>query len=303
MRTVPTRLALTTAVATVLMCGLARAERPDPAAAETFFRLGRASSDAGDYPRACVQFAESLRLDPAPGTLLNLADCEEHMGRVASARESFLRLGTVVPASDERSGIARERAAALAPRVPWITVALTPDTPPDARIFRDDVEIDRPHLAAPWAVDPGWHSVLVVAPGRESRSTAVSAVEGATAHVVASVGPLVPHEVDRPPPSHTTAWVVGATGILSIGVGTYFGARALAERSMSDAGCSGGVCASSASLGEYQSSRSDARISDVALGLGVVTLAVTGYLLVASGAGGHTATALRMTNAGIGATW
>ena len=303
MRPAPTLLALATAVATVLMCRSAPADPRDPAAAETLFRSGRASSDAGEYSRACAQFAESLRLDPAPGTLLNLADCEEHIGRLASAWESFLRLGNALPASDERSGIARERAAALAPRVPWITVALTSDTPTDARIFRDDVEIDRPHVAAPWPVDPGLHSVLVVAPGHESRSTTVVAVEGATVKVVASSGPLVLPQVARPPPSHTSAWVVGATGIASLGVGTYFGARALAERSMSDASCRGGVCESASSLGEYESSRNDARIADVALGLGIVALAVSGYLLVTSGTGDRAAMAVQMTGTGVAGRW
>jgi hypothetical protein len=303
MRPAPRRLALATAVAVSLTSRFVLAEPPDPVAAETSFRLGRASADAGDYSRACVQFAESLRLDPAPGTLLNLADCEEHLGRFATAWESFLRLGNIVPVSDERSGIARERAAALAPRVPWIAVTLAPDTPADARIFRDDVEIERPRLSAPWPVDPGWHGVLVVAPGHESRSTGVVAAEGLTVHVVASAGPLVPHELSRPPPSHTAAWVIGAGGLVSLGVGTYFGARAVAERSMSDATCSGGVCGNAAGLGEYESSRSDARIADVALGVGFVALAVTGYLLVTSGSEARAVAALRMTGAGVGGAW
>ena len=71
---------LVVAVAIPLAGPAAFADTPD---ADTLFRQGRASAEAGDYPHACVAFTESFRLEPALGTLLNLADCEEHVGRVA----------------------------------------------------------------------------------------------------------------------------------------------------------------------------------------------------------------------------
>ena len=297
--------ALFAAVAIPFACSVALADTPDPATAETLFRQGRASVDAGDYPHACAAFAESLRLELAPGTLLNLGDCEEHLGRLASAWGHFLRLASILPPTDERLQIARERAGALAPRVPWITVVLSPDAPHDARVFRDDAEIAGPGLSAPWPVDPGLHGVLVVAPGHESRSTAVVAAEGETVRVVVAPGPVVPQEIiaARPPRSHTVAWLVGATGVASLGVGTYFGGRALAERSVSDGTCAHGVCADATGLGAYESARSDARVADVALGLGVVALAVSGYMLISSGTEAPAATAFQVTGAGLGGTW
>jgi hypothetical protein len=309
---------LVVAVAIPLAGPAAFADTPD---ADTLFRQGRASAEAGDYPHACVAFTESFRLEPALGTLLNLADCEEHVGRVASAWGHFLRLARVLPATDERRQVARERATALAPRVPWVTFVLAPDTPREARVFRDDVEIDSSRLGLLLPVDPGSHSVLIVAPGRESRSVTVVAAERELVRVVVSLGadasagaivssglaaaaiPVAPHEVGRPAPTHTAAWLVGAAGIASLGVGTYFGARALAERSWSDASCTGGACANAAALGEYQSARSDARASDVALGIGVVALAVGGFLLLTSGSDATAGTALRVTGSGLGGAW
>jgi hypothetical protein len=297
--------ALVAGVAIPFTCSVALADTPDPGASETQFRQGRASADAGDYPRACAAFAESLRLELAPGALLNLADCEEHLGRVASAWEHFLRLASILPATDERLEIARHRAAALAPRVPWITVVLSSDAPRDARVFRDDVEIAGQGLGLPWPVDPGWHSVLVVAPGHESRSTAVAAAEGETVRTVASTGPVILQEVVAPfrPASHTAAWLIGAAGVASLGVGTYFGARALAERNISDESCAGGTCANATGLDAYASARSDARVADVALGLGVLALAVGGCWLIASGRQAPTATAFRVTGAGLAGAW
>jgi hypothetical protein len=305
------RAALSFIVAAVVTSPLARrvalADTPDPAAAEAVFRQGRASADAGDYPRACASFAESLRLEPAPGTLFNLADCEEHVGRLASARGHFLRVERVLPAADERHGIARERAAALSLRVPWLVVTLASGAPSGARVFRDDVELDDARIAVPLPVDPGSHSVLVVAPGRESRTTTSVAVEGETTRVVAapgpSSGPLVAHEASPATRAHTAAWFVGAAGIASLGVGTYFGARALAERSLSDVGCAGDVCGSVLGRDAYESARSDAVAADVALGVGIVALAVSGYLLLRTQGDSSARTALQLTGSGVRGAW
>jgi hypothetical protein len=307
MPSVASRLTLLVAVAIPLVCQSARGDAADPA--ETLFRQGRASADAGDYPHACVAFAESLRLDAAPGTLLNLADCEEHVGRLASAWGHFQRLQIVLPVTDERWEIARQRAVLLAPRVPRMSIILAPDAPRDSRVFRDDVEMDASRLAVPLPVDPGPHSLLVVAPWREARALTVVAVEHETLPVVASAGPPLPHEVARPvlaarpAAGRTAAWLAGGTGIALLGVGTYFGSRALAERHWSDASCTAGICANAAALAEYQSARSDARVSDVALGLGVVALAISGYLLLTSRHEESTLRAVAASAARMGGAW
>lgn len=302
---VPSCLTLVVAVAiSPFADAVALADAPDTA--DLLFRQGRAAAELGDYPHACVAFTESLRLDPAPGTLLNLADCEEHIGRLASAWGHFLRVASILPATDERRDVARDRAATLAPRVPWVVVTMAPGAPRDVRVFCDDVELDGRRLAVPVPMDPGAHSVLVVAPGHESKSTPAIAVERETVHVVAAAGLGTPRD-EPPPPApashHTAAWLVGAAGLASLGVGTYFGARALAERSWSDASCSGGVCANAAALGEYQSARTDARASDVALGIGAIGLAVGGVLLLTSHSDAHAATGLQVTAAGLRGAW
>ena len=306
MRSVPFRLAWVATVAFMLPAGVALAEPGDLAAAETLFRQGRASVEAGDYLHACPAFAESLRLDPAPGTLFNLADCEEHIGHLASARANFVRVESVLPSTDERRAIAHDRAVLLEPRIPRLTITLDPQAPGDAMVFRDDVEVDRSHLGAPLPVDPGPHNVLVVASGRESSNETVVAVEREVVRVVASPGPVVAHDALRPPSrraaSHTAAWIVGAGAIASLGIGTYFGGRAIGERSTSDAGCSRGVC-SPVGLGAYESARSDARVADVALGIGVVALAVTGYLLLTSRGDTPATAALLVSGSGVGGTW
>ena len=52
---------------------LAGAQARDPAAAEVLFRRGRQAMEAKRCAEALPSFVESQRLDPAAGTLLNIA--------------------------------------------------------------------------------------------------------------------------------------------------------------------------------------------------------------------------------------
>src|SRR5688572_14112375 len=85
----------------------------DPAAAEALYRAGRDAAKKGDWDSACAKFAESQRLDPAPGTLLNLADCEERRGLIASAWTHYVEAEHQFKPHDTRIKFARERAATL----------------------------------------------------------------------------------------------------------------------------------------------------------------------------------------------
>ena len=66
----------------------------DVAAAEALFQKGVAEMEAQQFAAACPHIAESQRLDPRPGTLYTLADCEMMAGRIATAvahYEDYLR--------------------------------------------------------------------------------------------------------------------------------------------------------------------------------------------------------------------
>src|SRR6478672_4877951 len=97
----------------MLLPGLALGAPRDPTAAEALFRAGRAAADKGDYVTACPKFEESNRLDPELGTAFNLADCDEHVGKVASAWQLFKEVAQRLPPGDDRVSIATSRAAAL----------------------------------------------------------------------------------------------------------------------------------------------------------------------------------------------
>jgi hypothetical protein len=143
----------------------ASAQNRDAVSAEALFLEGRKAADAGDYSAACPKFAESYRLDPAPGTLLNTADCEERLGHIATAWLNFRKAVELLPPNDSRVPIASRKASSLEKRLPRLTIRLARDVPPGTGVKRDGVEIGPGSLGVALPIDPGKHIVLVTAPG------------------------------------------------------------------------------------------------------------------------------------------
>ncbi len=103
--------------------GAERAEG-DAQRAERFFVEGRSAMRAGRYEEACANFAESHRLDPASGALLNLAVCREAQGRTATAWTHY-KAGLLLSqreANLEGQRFARERLQALEPTLCRLTI-------------------------------------------------------------------------------------------------------------------------------------------------------------------------------------
>ncbi len=136
----------------------------DPVAAETLFQEGRRLLKEGDIFSARGKFAESLRLDPAVGTLANLAECEEALGRTASAWQHWRQAADQMSARDRRRRQALARAGRLEKIVPRIQVSLTPGAPAATRVERDGVVLGEASFGLPFPVDPGHHVVIVSTP-------------------------------------------------------------------------------------------------------------------------------------------
>lgn len=90
-----------------------------------------------------------------------------------------------------------------------------------------------------------------------------------------------PSSADAPSMRRTAGFVVGAVGVAALGLGGYFGVRALGKRSDSDSACPDGHCtAEGVSLND--DAKSAAWISDIALGAGLVGVGVGAYLVLTS---------------------
>src|SRR5262245_57391445 len=160
-------------VASVLTSTAAWSQVRDPAAAEALFRAGREAAERGDHRAACAKFGESNRLDPAVGTVLNIAICEEQLGRLAAAWQHYQEAIQGLPPSDDRLPLALERAKNLEQRVPRLTIRLASSAPSGTRVYRGEVELGPASFGVPLPLDPGSYVFAVEAPGREPKRFSV----------------------------------------------------------------------------------------------------------------------------------
>ncbi len=199
--TIATALAL--AAATALAGRPARAQSADDkAAAEALFDEGKKLFLDKKYADACPRFESSQRLDPGIGTLLYLADCYEHTGKLASAWATFREAAAAAKAAGqgERETVARSRAALLEPKLFKLTVAVAPGAPAGLKVLRNDTEVRREVWNADVPVDPGAYTLSASAPGKKPWSTKIQVPEGAGAQTV-TVPPLEDAPQAAPPPT------------------------------------------------------------------------------------------------------
>lgn len=145
----------------LLSAGHPGVARADSAAADALFKDAKALASQKKYEEACPKFEASYKLDKAVGTLMNLADCHENVGRVASAwaewGEAFEWLKRD---GDKRESFAAARRDALEPRLSRLTIVVT-NPSPKLSVFRDSTLIEEGAYNAALPIDPGPHSITV----------------------------------------------------------------------------------------------------------------------------------------------
>src|SRR5262245_36758792 len=119
-----------TIVRWLVLCGVMLAALPAHAQsveAEVLFRDGKKLMKEGKLAEACDKFEASDRLESSVGTLLNLADCREKNGQLASAWIAFRKAATVAKQAGndaKREAEARRRASALEGKLSYLTIAV-----------------------------------------------------------------------------------------------------------------------------------------------------------------------------------
>jgi hypothetical protein len=158
---------LTLAYATLVALPRLAAAEDNVAKADALFAEGIKLRDS-NLELACAKFGESLQLNPqAIGTLLNVALCDEKLGRIASAIRRFeeARQRAVELRFPEHLKAAEEKLAALVPEVPHLTIRLAEPPAPQTKVVVDDHVVALSQLAD-LRVDPGDRTIIVSAPGR-----------------------------------------------------------------------------------------------------------------------------------------
>ena len=174
----------------------ALAQSSNQVAAEALFREARKLLDAGQFREACEKLEASRRLDPAVGTLLNLARCREKIGQTATAWAAYheaIRAAKAAGQTD-REKAARERADALEPTLPRMTVAVSAEARADkVQVRRDGVALPAELWGVTVPVDPGEHTVDATAAGKKQWAIKATLQERGTANItVPALEPVTP---------------------------------------------------------------------------------------------------------------
>jgi hypothetical protein len=172
------------------------AETREVTAARELFRAGRRSVAANDYAIACPKFQESYALDPAVGTLLNIADCDRRAGRTATAWAKFRHALEQLVANDDRRPSVQRVIVELEQRLPKLTILLEDGAPSVCSVERDGTTINVDNLGVSTPVDPGEHVVVVNAPGYLGKRYEFSVSDGQAKVIIGEPGDRVAQASD-----------------------------------------------------------------------------------------------------------
>ncbi len=290
-------LALSLATSFAASPALAQSSAAEKAAAESLFDQGKKLMTEGRFADACPKFAESQRLDAGIGTMLYLSDCYEKIGRTASAWASFREAESAARASGqaERARIARDRAAALEPKLTRLTVNVSPknNDVPGVVVKRDGSALSSALWGSPLPVDPGPHAIeasapgyrkvainVEVRPGGGGQSTDIPALEkeaaatGVTGATAAAVTTPAVEGGSAWPAQKTWALVAGGVGVAGLVVGSVFGLRASSkwDDSQKDNRCVERRCTPEG-IKLADDAKSAAGLSTISFGVGLLGLA------------------------------
>jgi hypothetical protein len=260
--------------------------KADVAIAQALFEEGRTLMSERRYDEACDKFLESHRLDPASGTLVNLAVCHEKQGKTATAWAEY---NDVVAASrregnSERQRIASERIHELEPKLCRLTVVSIGDpSTRDIAIKVDGLALRSAAIGTAVPLDPGVHVVEISEPTRVLWLGRVTLpVEGASSTLtILNLQPTpVAAVADASTRDNRLAYVFGGTGAVSLGLGIFFGLRAKSEWDERNDHCASGSCDARA-VAAARNARDLALAADAGFGLGLLGLGVATYMLLA----------------------
>lgn len=268
----------------------------ESASAQVLFEEGRRLMAAGRLDEACPKLAESQKLDPGAGTLLNLAACYEKGGRFASAWATYIDAASFADRSSRLvwKKRAREKAASLKPHLSTITIVVPAESRVDGlEIVRDGATVMKGEIGIKVPVDGGEHTIVVSAPKHrsfEAHVTARSRDDALTVTVPAlervadapepavPVAPLTPAPASvapaAPPESRggtqrTIGIVTAAAGVAAVGLGGYFSLQAMSKHDDARPECSADeTTCNGRGLTDYRSAVDSANGATIALAVG-----------------------------------
>ncbi len=268
--------------------------------AEVLFRDGKKLLKEGKIAEACDKLEASDRLEASVGTELNLADCREKNGQLATAWAAFRKAAASAKTAGDakREAEARRRAGALEAKMSYLTINVG-DKLEGLQVARNGTAIDPALWNAAVPVDPGEYEIVAQAPGHDRWSSRIKVASDAQ-HAAVDVPKLkaageaavdkkpMPTEVkpkpaeakaktepdeqpEPPAPAHASSFTgtrkiavaVGVLGVAGIAVGAVFGSKANDLESQSNKICPTATCNDMHALQLNSDAKSDALISNI----------------------------------------
>lgn len=280
---------------------IARADDPSIARAQSLFDEGKALLDAENFSAACPKLAESRDLAPGIGVTLYLADCEDNLGKRATALSYYRDAETMAHArGDARESVAHEYVTKLENETARIHIHVAPGS--QKLTITDNGRPMSINSNRGFPADPGSHKIRASSFGKAEWSEvvhvpdAVDGVDGMTIEI--SVPPLddggfvsdrTNDENKSSEPAKSSTWStqksvavgVGAVGIVGLGVGAFLGLHAKSLQDESNG--AGGGCDASDTCDPHgqdlrMSALSSATASTVLVAVGSAAI-VTGVVL------------------------
>jgi hypothetical protein len=287
----------------------------DAAAAQALFDEATGLMSHNRFAEACAKFEESQRQDPGIGTLYHFADCEDRLGKTATAWAAFREVAAEARALGEtaRALAADARVSAMKSRLPRLLIDPGAETGTfGLELYRDGRRIGAEEWGLAIPVDPGVHVVEARAPGKGTWTATASVADGAKAVVtvplLASVGAAPPPVAEAPPapPSAVTTTtsaempishpgrgqrvagiIIGAAGFVGLGVGGSLGIVSIVDHRSSDSNCTGNVC-NATGVAQRNDAQQAGTIATIGLSAGGVLL-LAGIITYATAPSGYRA--------------
>jgi hypothetical protein len=287
----------------------------DIAAARALGTDGVHLADAGDCKGAILKLQAAEKLFHAPTTADRLGECQVSVGQIVAGTETLNRVVREPLAANAPAAFtaAQQRATAALraalPKIAQLKIHVDGALTDKVTVTVDDEKVPSVLFDSNRPTDPGAHQVKASASGFVDATQSVQLTEGGSAGVtltlkpdanaVAPVPAPVPAPTGAPPPapapdatrsggSKTLPIILLAAGGVGVAVGSVFGVMALGTKSSLDSACTSKVCPQS-SQSDIDSLGTQATISTIGFGVGIVGAALGVYFLVTSGRGGETA--------------
>jgi hypothetical protein len=262
-----------------------------PTEGERLFREGRAAMQDKDYETACARFAESQRKEPAPGTSLNLGECEERRAHLIAARDAFTSAAASFTTADKK-GYASGRAEALDKRIPKVVVRVA-GAPKSAVIRAGERVVE---AGVELRLDPGEVVFTVEAPATRTKRVTMTLKESQTVTEV-ELGPLdtdsmlapkpKPDPIVAPPPeessgsgTRTLGFALAGVGLASLVVGGVTGIMALDRAGTVKDHCDSDLACDPEGSSAASSGETLSLVSTITVIAGVVGIGAGGFFLL-----------------------